>query len=117
VLVKLAVAVNVDSCPPCTRGILNSNQHTVAMAMQCEMKTHFHMTTFSAGTYFALPLATLLSTVVVFRGVGIRKMTSVADSLLLKFALTEIVYDTCVVPISVTLGMIRSGSLTFEVDR
>jgi hypothetical protein len=109
--------VNVDSCPPCTRGILDSTQHTVAIATQKEMGAHFHMTTFSAGTYFALPLATLLSTVVVFRGVGIRRTTSVADNLLLKFALTEIVYDTCDVPISVTLGMMRSGNLTFEVDR
>ena len=81
------------------------------------MRSHFHTTTFSSGTYFAFPLVTLFSTVVVFNGVGIRRTTSVADNLLLKFALTETVYDTCVVPISVTLGMIRRGNLTFEVDR
>ena len=72
--------------------------------------------TFSAGTYFAFPFALLQSTVVVLRGVGIRSTTFVAESLLLKFALTVTVYDTCDVPISFTVGMTRSGSLTFDVD-
>jgi hypothetical protein len=78
---------------------------------------YFHTTTFSAGTYFALPVATLHSTVVVLSGVGIRRTTLVAASLLLKLALTVIVYDTKVVPTSVTVGMIRRGSLTFDVER
>lgn len=43
---------------------------------------------FSAGTYLALPLATLQSTLIVLSGVGIRRTTLVADSLLLKFVLT-----------------------------
>lgn len=77
---------------------------------------YFHTTTFSAGTYFALPLGTLQSTVVVLRGVGIRRTTLVAESLLLKLVLTVTTYDTCVVPISFTVGIIRSGSFTFEVD-
>ena len=54
---------------------------------------------------------------VVFSGVGIRRTTFVAESLLLKFALTVIVYETCVVPISVTVGMMRRGSLTLDVER
>ena len=49
---------------------------------------------FSAGTYFALPLATLQSTLVVLRGVGMRTTTFVADSLLPKFVLTVMTYDT-----------------------
>lgn len=79
--------------------------------------TYFHTTTFSAGTYFAFPLATLQSTEVVFKGVGIRKTMLVADSLLLKFALMVIIYVTCVVPISVTVAITRSGSFTFDVER
>lgn len=79
--------------------------------------THFHTTTFSAGTYLAFPVGTLQSTDVVFKGVGMRSTTLVADSLLLKLALTAIMYDTWVVPISVTVGITRSGNLTFEVDR
>lgn len=79
--------------------------------------THFHTTTFSAGTYFALPLGTLQSTVVVLRGVGIRMTTLVAESLLLKLVFTVTAYDTCVVPISLTVGRTRNGSFTFEVER
>jgi len=80
-------------------------------------KTHFHTITFSAGTYFAFPVATLQSADVVFNGVGIRRTMLVAESLLPKLALTVTVYCTCVVPISVTDGIILRGSLTFEVER
>lgn len=83
----------------------------------CTRATHFHTTTFSAGTYLALPFATLQSTLVVFNGVGIRRTTLVADSLLLKFALMVTTYETWVVPISVTVGMMRSGNFTFDVER
>ena len=86
------------------------------MAMK-KRSTHFQMTTFSAGTYFALPFCTLQSTFVVFRGVGIRKTTLVADSFGLKFVLTLTMYDTCDVPISVIVGITLIGKLTFEVDR
>lgn len=79
--------------------------------------THFQTTTFSAGTYLAFPFGTLQSTVVVLSGVGIRTTTFVAESLLLKFVLTVTTYETDEVPISVTVGIILSGSLTFEVDR
>lgn len=72
---------------------------------------------FSAGTYLALPLGTLQSTLVVLSGVGIRITTLVAESLLLKSAFTLTIYDTCVVPISLTVGITRSGNLTFLVDR
>jgi hypothetical protein len=65
----------------------------------------------------ALPLATLQSTSVVFNGVGIRRMRFVAANLALKLALTVTTYETSLVPISVTVGMTRSGSLTFDVDR
>jgi len=41
----------------------------------------------------------------------------VAESLLLKLALTVTVYCTWVVPISVTDGMTLRGSLTLEVER
>lgn len=44
-------------------------------------------------------------------------MTFVAESLLLKLALMVIVYDTWVVPISFTVGMIRRGNLTLDVER
>jgi hypothetical protein len=79
--------------------------------------TYFHITTFSAGTYLALPFATLQSTLVVFNGVGIRKTTFVADNLLPKLAFTATLYDTCDVPISFTVGITRKGSLTFDVER
>ena len=78
---------------------------------------HFHTTTFSAGTYFAFPFATLQSTFVVFSGVGILITTLVAESLLLKFVFTVTTYCTCVVPISVTEGITFSGSLTLDVAR
>ncbi len=80
-------------------------------------ETYFQTTTFSAGTYFAFPSATLQSTLVVLRGVGIRMITLVAESLLLKFVLTATTYETCVVPISFTVAMTFRGSLTFVVDR
>jgi hypothetical protein len=79
--------------------------------------TYFHTTTFSAGTYLALPFATLQSTLVVFNGVGIRKTTLVADNLFPKLAFTAMLYDTCVVPISFTVGITRKGNLTFDVER
>lgn len=80
-------------------------------------KTHFHTITFSAGAYFAFPVATLQSADVAFNGVGIRRTMLVAESLLPKLALTVTVYCTCVVPISVTDGMTFKGNLTFEVER
>ena len=98
VLVNSAVAEKEQSWPPWRRAI-------------------FHTTTFSAGTYLALPVATWQSTVVVFNGVGIRRTTFVAESLLLKLVLTVTSYETLEVPISVTLGIIRRGSLTLDVDR
>jgi hypothetical protein len=75
------------------------------------------MTTFSAGTYLALPSATLQSTAVVESGVGMRRTTFVADSFGPNAALTVTAYETWVVPISVTVGMTFSGSLTFDVLR
>lgn len=52
-----------------------------------------------------------------FNGVGIRKTTLVADNLFPKLAFTEMLYDTCVVPISFTVGITRKGNLTFDVER
>ncbi len=88
-----------------------------AAATKINGLTYFQTTTFSPGTYLALPDPTLQSTAVVFRGVGIRRTTLVADSLLLKLVLIVTAYDTCVVPISVTVGMILKGSFILEVDR
>ena len=79
--------------------------------------TNFQTITFSEGAYLALPVATLQSADVAFRGVGIRNTTFVAESLTLKLALTVIVYCTCDVPTSVTDGVMRKGSLTFDVER
>lgn len=116
VMVKSAVADRVHSCPPWIRGSLID--HAVRERPYENIQgAYFHTTTFSAGTYLAFPFATLQSTVVVFKGVGIRNTTFVAESLLLKFAFMVIVYETWVVPISVTVGMIRRGSFTFEVER
>ena len=50
--------------------------------------THFQMMTFSAGTYLALPMPTLQSTLVVLSGVGILMTTLLALSLGEKLALT-----------------------------
>jgi hypothetical protein len=94
-----------------------SARRSAAVRVEGGVKTYFQTTTFSPGTYFALPLATWQSTAVVFSGVGMRRTTFVADSLLLKLALTVTAYETCVVPISVTVGITRRGSLTFEVER
>jgi len=55
--------------------------------------------------------------VVVFRGVGIRKTTLVAESLALKLVLMVMTYETREVPISVTVGMMRSGNFTLDVAR
>lgn len=54
---------------------------------------------------------------VVLSGVGIRRTTFVAESLLLKLALMVTTYDTWDVPISFTVGIIRNGNLTFDVER
>lgn len=80
-------------------------------------KTNFHTITFSSGTYFAFPFATLQSTSVAFKGVGILNTTFVADNLLLKIVLRVTVYCTWVVPTSVTLGITRIGNFTFDVER
>lgn len=66
--------------------------------------THFQVMKFSAGTYLALPDMALHTAVVTFNGVGIRKKTFVAASLALKPALTVMLYCTCEVPISLTVG-------------
>lgn len=50
--------------------------------------TYFQIITFSAGTYLALPILTLQSTLVVFSGVGIFITTLLALSFGGKFALT-----------------------------
>ena len=57
-------------------------------------RTNFHTITFSSGTYFAFPFATLQSALVAFNGVGILNTIFVADSLLLKIVLRVIVYCT-----------------------
>lgn len=82
-----------------------------------ETTAHFQMTSLSAGTYLALPVATLQSTLVVLSGVGIRRTTFVADSLASKLVFTITMYVTCEVPISLTVGMILNGSFTFDVER
>lgn len=51
-------------------------------------RAYFQMMTFSAGTYFAFPIPTLQSTLVVFSGVGILMTTLFADSFGGKLALT-----------------------------
>jgi hypothetical protein len=79
--------------------------------------THFQVMRFSAGTYLALPITVLHTAVVVFNGVGIRRMTLVAASLALKPALTVMLYCTCEVPISLTVGWIRRGRLMSDVVR
>ena len=95
----------------------NSERKFEQQSSHANQATYFHMTTFSAGTYLALPFATLQSTLVVFNGVGIRKTTLVADNLFPKLAFTAMLYDTCVVPISATVGSTRKGNLTFDVER
>lgn len=115
---------NEHSWPPWILGILRkhnlSQKNILPLPKEIKenkTKTHFQTTTFSAGTYFAFPVATWQSTFVVFNGVGILNTTFVALSLLLKFVLTVTSYDTLLVPISVTVGMTRRGSLTFDVAR
>lgn len=78
---------------------------------------YFQLIVFSAGTYFAFPVAALQSTSTVFSGVGIFKTTFVAASFMLKLAFTVTEYVTWDVPISVMTGIIFRGNLTFEVDR
>jgi len=72
---------------------------------------------FSAGTYFAFPVAVFRSTEVVFKGVGIRSVTVVALSLELKLALMVTTYETSLVPFSVMVGRTRRGKLIFAVER
>src|SRR5258706_14130735 len=79
--------------------------------------THFQVMKFSAGTCLALPDTTLHTAVVAFNGVGMRRTTFVAASLALKPALTVILYCTCEVPISLTVGWIRRGRLMSDVAR
>ena len=81
------------------------------------VSTHFQMITFSAGSYFAFPIRALLSTTVVLRGVGIRRVTSVALSLESNTAFTVTVYDTLDEPFSTTVGKTRIGKLTDDVER
>lgn len=52
-----------------------------------------------------------------FKGVGIRKTTLVAESLGLKLVFTVTSYDTRDVPISVTVGITLRGNLTLDVER
>lgn len=73
--------------------------------------------TFSAGSYLALPLGTLQSTVVAFKGVGIRNETSVALSFVSNTAFTVIAYETLDVPFSTTVGKTLIGRLTDVVER
>lgn len=79
--------------------------------------THFQVIIFSAGTYLALPVIALHTAVVTFNGVGIRRTTFVAASLALKPALTVMLYCTCEVPISFTVGWTRRGRLISDVAR
>lgn len=109
---------------PVERELLSSlDSRNPAHALITEQKptgcriAYFHTTTFSSGTYFAFPVWTLQSTLVVFRGVGMRRTTLVADSLFPKFVFRTMRYVTCVVPTSLTVGITRRGSFTFEVDR
>ena len=72
---------------------------------------------FSAGTYLALPLGTLHSTLVVFSGVGIFTTRPEADSFASKLVLIATTYETPVVPISFTVANTLTGSFTFDVER
>ena len=72
---------------------------------------------FSAGTYLALPLGTLHSTLVVFSGVGILITRLEAESFASKLVLIATIYETPVVPISFTVANTLMGSFTFDVER
>ena len=72
---------------------------------------------FSAGTYLALPLGTLHSTFVVFNGVGIFTTRLEAESFGSKFVLIATMYETPLVPISLTVANTLIGSFTFDVER
>lgn len=65
---------------------------------------------FFSDTYFAFPFATLQSTFVAFKDVGILNIISIADSLLLKIVLRAIVYCTA-------FQIIRIENFKFEVER
>jgi len=72
---------------------------------------------FSAGTYLALPLGTLNSTLVVFSGVGILTTRLEAESFVSKLVLIATIYETPVVPTSLTVASTLIGSFTFDVER
>lgn len=83
VLVLVASAVKVMSDCPCMRGILIVAKGTISLAFKAECSSdwaHFHTIMLSAAMYFALPSDTLQSTLAVFKGVGIFKLTLVAAS-------------------------------------
>jgi hypothetical protein len=73
--------------------------------------------TFSEGAYFAFPDAVLHWAIVAFSGVGMRRTILVALSLGLNPVFTVMLYWTCDVPISVTVGCTRKGKCTSEVER
>ena len=78
---------------------------------------YFQTTTFSAGTYLALPLGALHSTLVVFSGVGILTTRLEAESFASKLVLIVTIYETPMVPISFTVARTLMGSFTFDVER
>lgn len=79
--------------------------------------THFQMIMFSAGTYFALPIPTLHSTLAALSGVGILITTLLALNLGGNMLRTWTVYSTRDLPISSTMGCTRKGRLMLDVDR
>ena len=113
----LGVGVLVAARTLARRGVLSGGGTGDVDAGGATSSTIVLLYTLSAGTYFAFPIGTLQSTFVVFKGVGIRTTTFVAESLLLKFVFTVTTYETAVVPISFTVGITRRGSLTFDVER
>lgn len=86
-------------------------------ARASRLRTHFQMIMFSAGTYFALPIPTLHSTLAALSGVGILITTLLALNLGGNMLRTWTVYSTRDLPISSTMGCTRKGRLMFEVDR
>ena len=83
---------------------------------ECSL-THFQMMKFSPGTYFAFPEPTLLWTLVVFKGVGILRITLFALSLGSKLARRWIVYSTRDLVGSVTCVWSRKGRFMLDVER
>ena len=115
--VRVAWAENVTSDPPCILGILRRNLEISVVRDGGSRRPHFQITTFSAGTYLALPLGTLHSTLVVLSGVGTFTTRLEAESLASKLVLMVMVYETPVVPISFTVANTLMGSFTLEVER